>query len=563
MNIPAVVMNLLGGLALFIYGMRTMGEGLQKVAGDRLRKFLEALTSIPIMGVLAGTIVTAIIQSSSATTVMVVGFVNAGLMTLRQAIGVIMGANIGTTMTAQLIAFKLDKFTMPIIAVGFALYFISKSKRYRYMGQVILGFGVLFLGLNIMSEAMSPLREYEGFMNFVADFGCYPLIGVMVGLFMTVMIQSSSATIGMLIAVASQGLIPLDAAIPVLFGDNIGTCITAVLASIGTSLTARRAALAHVFFNVFGTIIFLIFLPLFKDFVLYISPDNDIARQIANAHTSFNVLNTMVFLPLIGALEKAVCLAAPGEEKQIQRGPIYLDERVLTSPSIALSLASKEIIRMGKISKDNLEKAVKSFINKDYKLIKYVYDMEEVIDELEKEITFYLAKISQNSMTPSQSEKHGGLLHAVNDFERVGDHAENIADLAKKRIEENLPFSEQAINELENMHSYVLETLNLCIPTLEREDRKLAEKIVEREHQIDLMEKKLRKNHIERLNAGLCYPASGVVFLDVLSNLERVGDHSHNIAQVILGEIYPIVELSATKEEKEKEEEKQNNKQNN
>jgi len=379
----------------------------------------------------------------------------------------------------------------------------------------------------------------------------------MVGTIMTMIIQSSSATIGMLIAVASQGLVPLDAAIPIMFGDNIGTCITAVLASIGTSLTARRAALAHVFFNVIGTIIFLLFLPFFKELVLYISPDNDIARQIANAHTSFNVLSTILFLPLIGFLEKMVCLAAPGEEKQIQRGPMYLDERVLSSPSIALSLASKEIIRMGKISRDNLEDAVKSFINKDYKLIQHVYDMEDVIDELEKEITFYLAKISQYSMTPSQSEKHGGLLHAVNDFERVGDHAENIADLAKKRIEENLPFSEQAISELENMHNYVLKTLDLCVLTLEKEDRKLAEEIVKREHQIDLMEKKLRKNHIDRLNAGLCYPASGVVFLDVLSNLERVGDHSHNIAQVVLGEIYPAVELSIAKEEEKEEEEKE------
>ncbi|NLO89765.1 MAG: Na/Pi cotransporter family protein [Clostridia bacterium] len=554
-------MNLLGGLALFIYGMRTMGEGLQKVAGDRLRKFLETLTSVPIVGVLAGTVVTAIIQSSSATTIMVVGFVNAGLMTLRQAIGVIMGANIGTTITAQLIAFKLDKFVMPIIAVGFAMYFISKSKRYKYLGQVILGFGVLFLGLNIMSDSMYPLREYEGFTKLMADFGRYPLVGVVVGIIMTVLIQSSSATIGMLIAVASQGLVPLDAAIPILLGDNIGTCVTAVLASVGTSLTARRAALAHVFFNTFGAIIFLTFLPFFKEFVLYISPANDIARQIANAHTSFNLVNTIIFLPLIRLLEKVVCLAAPGEEVQIRRGPIYLDERVLTSPSIALSLATKEIIRMGKISFDNLEKAVQSFVNKDYNLIKQIKDMEEVIDELEKEITFYLAKTAQYSMTPSQSEKHGGLIHAVNDFERVGDHAENIADLAQKRIEENLPFSDQAINELENMHKYLMDTLYLCIPTLEKEDRKLAEEIVEREHQIDLMEKKLRKNHIERLNAGLCYPASGVVYLDLLSNLERVGDHAHNIAQVILGEIFPTVELNISKEGKEakdEEGEKQN-----
>jgi len=539
-----IIMPFLGGLALFIYGMRIMGEGLQKVAGDRIRKILEMVTGVPVIGVLVGTTVTSIIQSSSATTVMVVGFVNAGLMTLRQAIGVIMGANIGTTVTAQLIAFKLSDYVMPIIAVGFGFYFLAKSKRLKYMGQVLLGFGILFLGLNFMKDAMIPLREYEGFVNFIYNFGHYPLLGVLIGVLMTVLIQSSSATIGILMAMASQGLVPLEAAIAVLLGDNIGTCITAVLASIGTTLTARRAAMAHVSFNVFGTMIFLILLPLFKDFVLLISPDTDIARQIANAHTSFNVLNTIVFLPLIGLLEKLVALVVPGEEEALQRGPAYLDERVLNSPSIALSLATKEIIRMANFSKENLVNCMKAFFDKDIKLVKKVYGFEQIIDELEKEITFYLAKIAQHSMTPSQSEKHGGLLHAVNDFERVGDHAENIANLAEKRIEENLPFSDQAVKELEEMHNYVLETFDMCITALEKDNRTLSSEIVRREAQIDIMEKKLRNNHIARLNAGLCYPASGVVFLDIISNLERVGDHSHNIAQLVLGEMYPGSEVT-------------------
>jgi len=544
MRTVEIIMPFLGGLALFIYGMRIMGEGLQKVAGDRMRKILEMVTGVPVIGVLVGTAVTSIIQSSSATTVMVVGFVNAGLMTLRQAIGVIMGANIGTTVTAQLIAFKLSDYVMPIIAVGFGFYFLAKSKRLKYMGQVLLGFGILFLGLNFMKDAMTPLREYEGFMNFIYNFGHYPLLGVLIGVLMTVLIQSSSATIGILMAMASQGLIPLEAAIPVLLGDNIGTCITAVLASIGTTLTARRAAMAHVSFNVFGTMIFLILLPLFKDFVMLISPDADIARQIANAHTSFNVLNTIVFLPLIGLLEKLVALVVPGEEEALQRGPVYLDERVLNSPSIALSLATKEIIRMANFSRENLANCMKAFFEKDIKLVKKVYGFEQIIDELEKEITFYLAKIAQHSMTPSQSEKHGGLLHAVNDFERVGDHAENIANLAEKRIEENLPFSDQAVKELEEMHNYVLETFDMCITALEKDNRTLSGEIVKREAQIDMMEKKLRNNHIARLNAGLCYPASGVVFLDIISNLERVGDHSHNIAQLVLGEMYPGSEVT-------------------
>lgn len=341
-----IILPLLGGLALFLYGMRIMGEGLQKVAGDRMRKFLEVVTGFPVIGVLVGAIVTSIIQSSSATTVMVVGFVNAGLMTLRQAISVIMGANIGTTVTAQLIAFKLTDYVMPIIALGFAMYFFSKRRQFKYIGFFILGFGILFLGLNTMADAMAPLREYKGFTDFIILFGDYPLLGVFLGIIMTMLIQSSSATIGILMAMATQGLVPLGTAIPVLLGDNIGTCITAVLASIGAGLSARRAAMAHVCFNSAGTIIFLIFLPFFKEFVLMISPPADIARQIANAHTSFNVLNTLIFLPMIGLLERLVVNIVAGEEVEIKRGPMYLDERFLNSPSIALSLATKEIIRM-------------------------------------------------------------------------------------------------------------------------------------------------------------------------------------------------------------------------
>ncbi|MDH7577558.1 MAG: Na/Pi cotransporter family protein [Bacillota bacterium] len=528
-----LITGILGGLGLFIFGMGLMGEGLQRAAGDRLRKILETLTKLPVMGVLTGALVTSVIQSSSATTVMVVGFVNAGLMSLKQAIGIIMGANIGTTITAQLIAFKLSDYLFLIIALGFALYFFSKKRLWRYVGQVVLGFGILFLGLNVMQTAVAPLKESQAFASLITDFGRYPLLGVLAGMAMTVIIQSSSATIGMLIAMANQGLVPFDVAIPVLFGDNIGTCVTAVLASIGTNLNARRAALAHVLFNVIGAIIFLAFLPWFKAFVAFISPDAP-ARLIANAHTSFNTLNTMIMLPLINHFAHFIARLLPGEDRELRRGPIYLDERMLESPAVALSLATREIIRMAALAAETLENAMQGFFQKDPKRLETAFEQEEVVDQLEKAITIYLAKLSQQDLTPAQSEKHTGLLHAVNDIERVGDHAENVAELAQVRIEENLPFSDYAIAELEEMYNLVSTTFKRAIEALQHGDVAKARQVLDDEPLVDELEKELRKSHLIRLNRGICYPESGVVFLDIISNLERVGDHANNIAHVVL-----------------------------
>lgn len=532
-----LLFGLVGGLALFLFGMQLMGDGLQKAAGDRMRRILEVLTGVPVVGVLVGTLVTSIIQSSSATTVMVVGFVNAGLMTLKQAIGVIMGANIGTTVTAQLIAFKISHFIFPIIAVGFGLYFLGRRKSTKYIGQVILGFGILMLGMDSMSDAMKPLRAYQGFHDFMTTFGHIPLLGVAIGILVTVLVQSSSASIGILIALASEGLIPLDSAIPILLGTNIGTCITAVLASIGTNLTARRAALAHVMFNVFGTLFALVLLPFFMKMVLAISPEADIARQIANAHTSFNVFNTLVFLPAINLFTEFIKRLSPGREEVVTKGPIYLDERMLTTPGIALSLATKEIIRMANMAEQNVQDAMNGFFQSDEKKLHQVFEREQVIDELESAITTYLAKLSQYEMSPPLSRRHTGLLHAVNDIERVGDHAENIAQMAAGRIEDNLPFSEQAIEELTQMHELVQNTFQRSIQALQQDNPEMAHQVGHHERRIDSIERELRKSHIGRLNAGRCFPASGVVFLDIISNLERVGDHSYNIAQVVLGEI--------------------------
>ncbi|MGI6629091.1 MAG: Na/Pi cotransporter family protein [Bacillota bacterium] len=529
----SIFFGLLGGLALFLYGMFSMGEGLQKAAGERMRKILEVLTGIPVVGVLMGTLVTAIIQSSSATTVMVVGFVNAGLMTLKQAISVIMGTNIGTTMTAQLIAFKLSDYYLPIIGIGFLVFFLAKKKSIKYIGQVFFGFGLLLLGLYIMGDAMKPLGDYPGFKEFMVNFGKYKILGVGVGILMTVLIQSSSATIGILIALATQGLIPLDVALPVLFGDNIGTCITAVLASIGTKLSAKRAAIAHVLFNVTGTIIFITFLPYFKMLVLSISPEGDIARQIANAHTSFNILNTCLFLPFITLYTNLITRLVPGEEKIIKKGPVYLDKRVLNTPSVALSLASKELIRMGRLAKDNLDNAMTALLNKDSSLIKDVLDIEDVIDELESEITEYLSQINQKGLTKENSVILSNYLHAVNDIERVGDHANNIIEYAETCIEDNIIFTPFAINEISEMHKFVSETFSMSIQALKDNDVVKAGQVLENESKIDEIEKSLRKSHIGRLNEGQCIVHAGVIFLDIISNLERVGDHAHNIASLV------------------------------
>ncbi len=533
MNTEAVF-ALVGGLGLFIYGMRIMGEGLQKTAGNRLKRFLEVLTTNRILGVLVGVFVTAITQSSSATTVMVVGFVNAGLMTLKQAVGIIMGANIGTTVTAQLIAFKLTDYALPSIGIGVALYLFSSKRSYKYIGQVLLGFGLLFLGMDTMKHAMKPLSKMPEFKATMANFSKNPLLGVLVGFVMTSIVQSSSATIGILQALAANNLVSIYVALPILFGDNIGTCVTALLSSIGTSITARRAAIIHLIFNIIGTIIFLVLLPVIIPVVL--SSSINPVRQIANAHTMFNVANTILQLPFAGLLVFLAKRIIPGEEKAVEKRIIYLDKRFLETPSIAFTQAKKELHRMGVLAEENFKTSIELFLNFDERKMKEFYEKEEVINFLEREITGFLAELSRTSITDKQSKKITGFLNTANDIERVGDHAKNIVELAQFKYDNNLPFSDTAIAELKEMFNKVEEIYSVSLNALEKEDRHIAEQVLKHEDVVDEMEKHLRSNHIDRLNSGKCFPASGVIFLDVISNLERIGDHSYNIAQTVLDE---------------------------
>ncbi|MFA7067874.1 MAG: Na/Pi cotransporter family protein [Acidaminococcaceae bacterium] len=526
----------LGGLALFLYGMQLMGEGLQQAAGARLQKILEALTGFTILGVALGAGVTAVLQSSSATTVMTVGLVNAGLLTLKQAFGIVMGANIGTTITAQLIAFKLTDYITLILAIGFVLQAFCVRRKIKYFGQVLLGFGILMLGMSMMGSAVTPLRNYAGFVSFIQTFAVHPILGLGVGIVMTLLIQSSSATIGILIAMASQGLIPLEGAIPVLLGDNIGTCITAIMATLRANINAKRVALAHVLFNLIGSLIFLVFMDYFMKFVLAISPENNIARQIANAHTVFNVINTLIFLPFAGKFTDFIQVLMPGNSEEIPCKPQFINEDMLGTPAIAMRLATKEVVHMGNMAKTNIEKAFASIDDFDSHKIAYVLEHEPAIDILEEDITRYLTKMSEKQMGEEMSARHTGLLHACNDIERIGDHAETIAKKVRNMHEDSITFSPAAQQELQQLRALVLEACTKSLAALENDDRTMAQEAVNITHQVKLKQKEIRKNHVTRLNEKICDPLSGFVMLELLINMKRVSDHSKNISQLVLGE---------------------------
>jgi phosphate:Na+ symporter len=534
-----LIFKFIGGLGIFLFGIKYMSEGLQKTAGDKLRRLLETYTSNPIMGVLVGIIVTILIATSTGTTVMAIGLVNAGLMTLRQAIGVILGANIGTTMTAFIVGIKIENYAMPIIAVGAFFLFFVKRKMYQYIGQVIFGFGMLFLGIKTMGGGLKPLREVQAFQDFTVELSSNPILGVIVGTVFTMIVQSSSGTIGILQALADEGLIPLKAALPVLFGDNIGTTITAVLASIGASIAARRAAAVHVIFNVIGTILFVIALPLVYAIVAWLGDLTDVGirMQIAYAHGFFNVTNTILFLPFVTLLAVLVTKIIPGEIKELEFGPKYLDPLLLTNPSVGLGQAQHEIIRMGEFARESLNDAANYFFTKDEKIGNLALQKEEIINDLDKKITEYLVKIQQSSLNAQESGKVSILMQAINDIERIGDHAENIVELAEFSITQKVDFSEDALAELKQMIDVTDQTISKALDALDHDNKELAKEVLEHESELDRMERDYRKSHINRLNNNLCTGSSGSVFLDILSNLERMGDHSKNIAQyVIYGE---------------------------
>lgn len=538
LNWQEMLFTFFGGLGIFLFSIKYMGDGLQKSAGDKLRDILDRFTTNPFMGVLVGIIVTILIQSSSGTTVLVVGLVSAGFMNLRQAIGVIMGANIGTTVTAFIIGFDVGAYALPIMALGSFAIFFFKNARIHNIGEVVFGFGGLFLGLELMGDGMKPLREVQAFTDLTVEMSTNPVLGVIAGTLFTLLVQSSSATIGILQQLYAENLVSLDAALPILFGDNIGTTITAVLASLGASIVARRAAAVHVLFNLVGTAIFLLILPLFESYVIWIAGvlDLETKMQIAFAHGTFNVANTIIQFPLIGLWAYIVTKVIPGEEMSIEYKPKHLDENFIEqSPSIAIGQAKEEILRMGNMSVQGLELTYKYLKERSKRDAELTLQIEEALNNLDSKITDYLVKISSQSLSPQDSTRHNMLMNTVRDIERIGDHFENIIELIQYQESHKLILTEDAIQDVSEMFELTINTVAKAMTALDENSAELAREVAEQENTIDKMERKFRKNHIARLNEGQCTGQAGVMFVDILSNLERIGDHSVNIAEAILG----------------------------
>jgi len=552
-----LIFGLMGGLGLFLFGMKIMSEGLQKVAGVRMRKILAALTNNRYVAAFVGLAVTAIIQSSSATTVMVVGFVNAGLMSLIQAIGVVLGANVGTTVTAQLIAFKITKFALPAIGVGVGLKLFSKRKDFVYIGEIILGFGILFYGLSVMKHAFDPVKASSEFRHIFTLVGDNPLLAVAVGAILTVIVQSSSATIGITLALASSGLLSFEGSMALILGENIGTTITANLAAIGTNIAARRTALSHFLFNFLGVAYMLIFFPYFIEFISWLTPgDPDfivttqqqatslgaaigdkpyIARHIANTHTLFNILNVIIFLPIIGILAKLSTRMIPGDDVEIDYHLKFIDSRVLNTPPLALSQARSETNRMALLCVECLDDTLTFIKNKDTKLLEGLRKKEDLIDLLQREILDFLVAVSQRPISQELSKEISSLMHMVNDLEKVGDYCENLWELGERKIDQKVKFSDMANVEFEDLAGKTREFLSFIQSALERQDVSIQEKAQFMENQIDDLEESLRLNHISRLNTGECSVTPGLIFIDMLHNCEKIGDHTHSVARALLG----------------------------
>jgi phosphate:Na+ symporter len=533
-----ITLWLIGGLGLFLYGISLMSSSLQKTAGQRLKNLLKLLTSNRFVAVGMGALVTALIQSSSATSVMVIGFVNAGLLHLQQAIGVVIGANIGTTITGQLIAFKIDKFALPIIGIGFAVIMLSKRKQTRLWGEAILGFGLLFLGLSIMKQVLTPLGGSEVFRSFFVRFSTQPILGVLAGMVATLIIQSSSATVGLTMALAAAGLIDIRGAICLVLGENIGTTITAQLASIGSNRIAKRAAFAHTMFNVLGVVGMTVIMYTTSFYVRLVEMTSaDVMRQVANSHTLFNVMNAAVFLPLVGVLRRVVERIVPAGEADLPIEPQFLERHLLETPLVALQQAKSEIVRMATISRMTVLEATRTFFAGDNAGFKRIHMLEDGIDNLQREITHYLVELAKRSLTEVESEQLPVLLHTVNDIEKIGDHAENIVELAERRKFQRVRLPDDAAEELRMIAGEVDRMAGYTIEALSGDDISKARRALEVEERVNRLHMEMRQGYARRLRKGQAGVSSGLLFFDMVMNYEKMGDHYTNIAQAVLGQL--------------------------
>lgn len=552
LSVSDIIFYFIGGLGLLLFGLNFMSNGLQSAAGDKIRTILEKGTRTPLRGVLTGTLVTAMIQSSSATTVLTVGLVNAQLLTLRQAIGVILGANLGTTITAYLIGFNLFDYVLPIVAFGALFYLYPKQNNtIRMIGQALLGFGILLFGLNLMGEGMKPLADVAFITNLMSGIDNNSLTGLAMGIILTILVQSSSAIIGVLQQLSLQGVVTYHQAVPILFGANIGTTITALLAGMGASVTAKRAALTHFILNIFGVIIFLplFLLGYFEKLIIWVTnlilllpglsgtwDTLNVKLQIAQTHGIYNLSNVILQVPLIIVLAIIVTQLIPDRDEGADDPyrPKYLDHRLLNNPSVALAQAKRETMQMGMIAYNAFNNAVDYFASRQEALLKKGEVLEDAINRLEREITDYVVLTSRKPLSLEESASASIILQSLNDIERIGDHCTNIIEQAIYANKHNVTLSGEARDEMDNIISVTKDTILLSYRALEKQDKAVAEQVKAYEEKIDELQAMYRKNHIRRLNEGVCNGNNGAVFLDLLVNLERIGDHCRNIAGYVL-----------------------------
>lgn len=550
-EILGTIFSFTGGLGMFLYGMNIMGDGLQKAAGNRMRNFLGTITNNRILGVLVGALITTIIQSSSATTVMVVGFVNAGLLSLSQAVGVIMGANIGTTITSWLVSMnewewasvlKPSFFAPLLIAIGAFLIMFLKNEKQREAGEILSGFGILFIGLDFMSNAIEPYSTSPVFSNAFHVLGRNPFLGILTGLVVTAIIQSSSASVGILQTLATNGMVGWNSAVYITLGQNMGTCVTALISSAGAHKTAKRAAIIHFLFNFFGAVIF----GILMFFVFMWKPTFANAEinsiDISIFHTIFNVANTLILFPFANQLVKLSSKLVRESESAVKEDELetlrkHLDDRILETPSFAVENAVAQVLHMGEIALENLNCAISALLDQDEQKVQKVFEQEKIIDEMENIITGYLVKISNLSLTEKQQLTVNHMFYTITNFERVGDHAENVAELAKQRIDKNLQFTEEAEKEMREICDVAVDSFKNSLLARKTENVEYIRNVVKCEDLVDNLEEEFRERHIMRLSKNLCNTESGVIFVDLLVNMERISDHSMNIADYMRDEI--------------------------
>ncbi len=546
-----LLFKFIGGLGLFLYGMHIMADGLQKSAGDRVKSWMGFLTKNRFVAVLIGAAITAIIQSSSATTVMVVGFVNAGLLTLTQAVGVIMGANIGTTITAWIVSlsewgsiFSPDFFAPLIVGIGAFFILFGEQEKKKKTGEIMTGFGILFIGLSFMSGAVKPYRDAEIFADVFRVLGKNPLLAVIAGAVVTAVIQSSSASVGILQTLSMNGVVNWQSAVFIMLGQNIGTCVTAIISSTGAGKNAKRASMIHLLFNLIGSIWFGIIMFLFFQSQREMAVSTISSVEISVFHTIFNIANTFIMFPFANGLVRITELMISEdktgkvvEDDMVEQMKRKLDYRILNNPALAIEAAVGEIVYMGILTRDNFKRAVAAVRDKDKEQIRQVFRIEENINQMVTILTAFLVEVDNLSLTEAQHLMIRNLFYTISDVERIGDHSENIAELANTKRKDKIEFSDKGEKDMERMYDITLHTFEAALEARELRSIEAARRASRAEEKVDKLEKDLRDKHIQRLSKGKCVPESGIIFLDILSNMERIADHADNIAEYVMAEV--------------------------